>query len=140
MLALYVCVKCAAWLRFSLPASTPAGLFAGLLAAAVVSASLHSLLSGVFVMPASQIMAVLICGTLLGSVPLQAEKAPRRLRYLPALSGLLLALGVFVTGQHELQNPEYAPAATPSSETLHPRMWQNQKACEIYMPQNSVKS
>ena len=61
-------------------------ILAGLLLTGLTAAALHACLSGVMVMPASQVTGLLICGMLLGLYPFAPAKPVTRRLHCPASS------------------------------------------------------
>jgi putative inorganic carbon (HCO3(-)) transporter len=115
-------------------------VIAGLLLTGVMAAALHACLSGVMVMPASQVTGLLMCGMLLGLYP----PVPGR-RTVPALRwgfipGLLLAVGLLGLGAHELQTMKSRSELLEPWATMWPRIWQDAKVCRLYSVQNEVKN
>lgn len=109
------------------------GMIAGLLLTAVLAAALHSCLSGVMVMPASQVTGLLICGMLLGLYP----SAPRERPVTPTLRwsfvpGLLLTAGLLGLGGYELKTMDERESRMPAKDTGIPRIWQQAKVCRLY--------
>lgn len=105
---------------------------AGLLFTGVLAAALHSCLSGVMVMPASQVAGLLLCGMLLGLYPPTADRQPvtaLRWAYIP---GLVLAVALLLLGTHELRTMEQRAKQLTAGESLWPRMWQDSKVCLLY--------
>ena len=122
---------------FSSPEDTT---FAGLLFTGVLAAALHACLSGVMVMPASQVTGLLICGMLLGLY----TSAPGE-RLVPVLQwdfipGLLLAVGLLGLGVHELQTMKSRVELLEPGASMWPRVWQDAKVCTLYNLQNEVKN
>jgi len=106
---------------------------AGFLATALLAAMLHACLSGVMVMPASQVAGMLVCGWLLGSIPL-----PRPVwsaHYSPAvILAAALAVSVAFLGfiRQELAVAETRLEQTAMLDRAIPRLWQNGKVCRLY--------
>jgi hypothetical protein len=107
-------------------------VIAGLLFTGVLAAALHSCLSGVMVMPASQVAGLLVCGMLLGLYPSTAnQRAVAALRWL-CIPGLVLAAGLLLLGTHEVQTMEQRAKQLSAGASLWPRMWQDSKVCALY--------
>jgi hypothetical protein len=115
-------------------------IFAGLLLTGVLAAALHACLSGVLVMPASQVTGLLICGTLLGLYPRGRETEQRRFRPVWLWSGLLICIFLLSLGAHELSSMQARSALLDSSDSLWPRMWQDSRVCTLYDQQMDVKN
>jgi hypothetical protein len=119
--------------------ATDDGATAALLLTAVLAAALHACLSGVMVMPASQVTGLLICGMLLGLYP--AASGARRVAALHwgFIPGLLLSAGLLGLGVHELRIMKDRESVLLPRGNLLPRIWQNAKVCTLYVQQNDVK-
>jgi hypothetical protein len=123
--------------RFDHPDDAP---LAGLLLTGVLAAALHACLSGVLVMPASQVTGLLVCGMLIGLIPSRREAGqPGILRWSP-LAGLLLAAFLAVLGAHELNTMKSRAEMLEPSASMWPRIWQDSKVCRLYNVQNEVKN
>jgi putative inorganic carbon (HCO3(-)) transporter len=106
-----------------------------LFALGVLAAAIHACVSGVMVMPASLVAAILISGSLLGLVPIKPSSA------LSGRSGLVviglsfyLSIAFLAFGHHELSISELRQEQTPLFDRLIPRLWQNGKVCALYQP------
>lgn len=113
---------------------------AGLVFTGVLAAALHSCLSGVMVMPASQVTGLLLCGMLLGlypSAPRASNAATVRWGVIP---GLLLAASLLGLGAHELKTMQSRAEQLSPDQSLYPRIWQDAKVCSLYKPQNEGKN
>jgi hypothetical protein len=115
------------------------GATAGLLLTAVLAAAFHACLSGVMVMPASQVTGLLICGMLLGLYPSASGERRVAALHWGFIPGLLLSVGLLGLGVHELKTMEDRESALLPRDNLLPRIWQNAKVCTLYIPQNDVK-
>ena len=115
-------------------------VFAGLLLTVVLSEALHACLSGVMVMPASQVTGLLICGMLLGLYPSTPHKKPVRASQWGFIPGLLLAVGLLALGAQELQTMKSRAELLEPWATMWPRIWQDAKVCSLYNLQNEVKN
>jgi hypothetical protein len=111
---------------------------AGLLFTGALAAAFYACLSGVMVMPASQVTGLLVCGMLLGLYRFAPERPVTALQW-GFIPGLLLALGLLGLGIHELRTMEDRESRLHSTETGIPRIWQNAKVCRQYIVQNEVK-
>jgi peptidoglycan/LPS O-acetylase OafA/YrhL len=114
-------------------------VIAGLLFTGVLAAALYACLSGVMVMPASQITGLLVCGMLLGLYPFSPDR-PHTILPWAFVPGLLLTLGLLGLGAHELRTMEARESQMLPAETGLPRIWQNAKVCRQYGRENEVKN
>ena len=123
--------------EFSGPEDT---IIAGLLFSGVLAAALHACLSGVMVMPASQVTGLLICGMLMGLYP--TAPAKRTIRYLHwgLIPGLLLTVGLLGLGAYELQTMKIRADLLEPGASRWPRIWQDAKVCTLYVVQNEGKN
>ncbi|NNK52654.1 MAG: O-antigen ligase family protein [Xanthomonadales bacterium] len=114
-------------------------LLAGLLLTGILAAALHACLSGVLVMPASQVTGLLTCGMLVGLFPTRAKKQRpvARWRLLP---GLLLASFLVALGTHELQTMKSRSELLEPGASMWPRIWQDSKVCRLYNVHNGVNN
>jgi hypothetical protein len=122
--------------RFRIPGDN---LYAGLLLTGILAAACHACLSGVMVMPASQVTGVLICGILAGLYPGHSGKtAPARWQsaYIP---GLVLCMFLLILGSHELKTMQQREPLLSPGEAMWPRIWQDSKVCSLYTLPNEVK-
>lgn len=109
-------------------------VISGLLLTGLVAAALHSGLSGVLVMPASQVAGLIVAGLLVGRLPVgTAAPAPKRAAGL-ATAGLAMALFLAVLGSHQLVTMEAWSERLPPQYSLYPRLWQDAKVCLLYPP------
>jgi hypothetical protein len=108
-------------------------LLAGFLATAALAAMLHACLSGVLVMPASQVAGILVCGWLLGLLPVVPSGKPS-LRFTPVLlvSGLAVSAALLAFGRQELAVADIRLEQTRVLDRGIPRLWQNGKVCRLY--------
>ena len=115
-------------------------MVAGLLFTGMLAAALHACLSGILVMPASQVTGLLICGMLLGlypSVPVERNTRTLRWNFIP---GLILAIGLLGLGAYELQTMKSRGELLVPRAPMWPRIWQDAKVCTLYNVQNEVKN
>jgi hypothetical protein len=111
-----------------------------LLLTGLVSAALYSCLSGVMMMPASQVTGLLLCGMLLGLVPLQGDgraSPAARTSFIPAV---LASVALLALSWHELSTLEERAALLRPGEDMHPRIWQNAMVCRLYVNSTGVKN
>jgi hypothetical protein len=123
--------------EFSSPEDT---IIAGLLLTGVLAAALHACLSGVMVMPASQVTGLLICGMLLGLYPFApVERATSDLHW-GFIPGLILSVGLLGLGAYELQTMKIRAELLEPGASRWPRVWQEAKVCTLYNVQNEVNN
>jgi len=97
---------------------------------------LHSLVSGVMVMPASQVAGMLVAGSSLGLVQVGTVNRAGFARSWLLFPSLILCAGLLTLGVHELRTlPERSVQMKPG-EDLMPRIWQDARVCRLYLPQN----
>jgi O-antigen ligase len=107
----------------------------GLLLTGILAAALHACVSGVLVMPASQVTGLLICGLFLGLAPRAVCSTPNRGAARTLGAGLLLSAGLLILGVHELRTMPERSAQMRPGEDLRPRIWQDAKVCRLYVQQ-----
>jgi len=102
-----------------------------MLGAGVIAAALHACLSGLLIMPASQVTAVLICGWLLGALPATHPQpgTRRRLALLAVITGMVLCLGMLAFSIHEIRHIEMRTEALRMAAPASPRFWQDGRVC-----------
>ena len=102
-----------------------------MLGAGVIAAALHACLSGILIMPASQVTAVLICGWVLGALPTtQAQPGTRRrLALLAVITGMVLCLGILAFSIDEIRHIEMRTEALRMAAPASPRFWQDGRVC-----------
>jgi len=109
-------------------------LLAGFLATSLLAASLHACLSGVLVMPASQIAGLLVCGWLLGLLPGPSPDRRKQMSTVVLLaSGLAMGITLLAFARQELAVAELHWQQTAILDRGIPRLWQNGKVCGLYM-------
>jgi O-antigen ligase len=113
-------------------------VLASLLLTGLLAATVHSCLSGVMVMPASQVTAVLIGGMLLGLCPLEVQSTVRPNSYKFLVAGICLSTFLLAVGSYELATMKQREMKRPPMEMLAPRIWQDSKLCRFYTDANSV--
>ncbi len=112
------------------------------LSISVLSAALHTGLSGLLIMPASQMTAVLVCGWLLGTFSAGSQSKPALAGTRPELrmsqagtATLILSLVATLLltpfAIHELKNMQVYQKQLPSIESARPRFWQTAKVCSL---------
>ena len=108
------------------------GKLGGLLTLSLVAAASYSLLSGILIMPSSQVAGILVCGWILGLTK-PSDSPSKSSQKIPAL---LLAFFVLTSaattmftvaefGKREIRELLIAPA-----DQLKPRYWQQGKICK----------
>ena len=107
-----------------------------ILTTAVLAAGLHAGLSGVFVTPASQMMAALVTGWLFGSFAAGKPLSAKTGRPVVSMGLLTLLLAAGIAGSplvyHEVKSmPDYR-SQLPLIERALPRFWQLGKACQLH--------
>ena len=113
---------------------------AGLLFTGILAAAFHACLSGILVMPASQVTGLLICGMLLGLYPSAPSKRlipPLRWGFIP---GIFLTVALLGLGVYELHTMKSRVELLAPGEAMRPRIWQDAKVCRLYNVQNEVKN
>ena len=111
---------------------------AGLLITSVMAGAFHACLSGVLVMPASQVATLLVCGMLAGMFPIGQQKVQVYNPNGMTLPVLLLILGMTILGGHELSTMTSRAERLQGGEFMRPRTWQNSKVCSVYNQQTEV--
>ena len=102
-----------------------------MLALSLVAGCIHACLSGLLIMPASQVSMILIAGWAL-SLCNNGRQWPQKsaTARLVLLSGLIVSLAVVVFAGREItQLPERTVYAEQYGPTV-PRFWQNGRICE----------
>jgi hypothetical protein len=102
-----------------------------LLITGLVSAAAYSFLSGILVMPASQVAGILIGGWLLGLNPI--KPSTRRVTVphtILLISGFVICATMTVFSYHESKQREYREEIIPAFEREIPRYWQHGKICK----------
>ncbi|MEE8338875.1 MAG: O-antigen ligase family protein [Xanthomonadales bacterium] len=110
----------------------------------VLAAILHSGLSGLLIMPASQVAAVLVCGWLLGSInstetrvidsPAEDKVFHYRSASTPILIiSLMATLMLWLFAIHEIKNMNHYEKQIPAIEWGTPRFWNSGKVCSLHM-------
>ena len=105
----------------------------GLLTTGIAAAAAYSLLSGVLVMPASQVAGLLVGGWALGLWAPTKETRAKKYRNLQGLGPALvmvLALTVTVFAIREAQHREVRESVMPKRDHAVPRFWQHGKICK----------
>ena len=115
-------------------------VIAGLLFTGVLAAALHACLSGVMVMPASQVTGLLICGMLLGMYPTAPGERVGRALHWGFIPGLIMTISLLGLGAYELQTMKSRAELLNPGESMWPRIWQDAKVCTLYNLQNEVKN
>jgi hypothetical protein len=105
----------------------------------VIAAVLHSGVSGVAVMPASQVAGILICGMVLGRLGSFTSRPPPKYRRQGLLFGMTLGLSacLLAYGSTELYSMDRRNEQMPP-DIGHPRMWRNAFVCRLGTTQTPV--
>ncbi len=118
----------------------PDGIVTGLLLTGVLAAALHAGLSGVMVMPASQVAGLLVTGMLIGRLPYREPSLKPVRAAAVTLIGPALMLFLISFGGHELKYMEERSARLPERFSLYPRLWQNSKICLLHANPAAVEN
>jgi putative inorganic carbon (HCO3(-)) transporter len=103
------------------------------LTAGLMAAAIHACLSGVLVMPASQIAGILLCGWLCGSTTPKHTVGKTTASISIGLALILLTSILFVGfALSEIRLHEQRLEETRVMDKLIPRLWQNGKVCVLY--------
>jgi len=102
----------------------------------VLAAAFHACLSGVMIMPASQITGLLICGMLAGYYPATPSKNSSLAIQWGFLPGLLMSAALLALGAYELQTMERRSKLFAPGLSMNPRIWQEARVCRYYLPEN----
>jgi len=106
-----------------------------MLATSLIAGVIHACLSGVLIMPASQIAMILIAGwtlSLTGTSTTVDGKSPGRRLVLTA--GLFLACAQFLFTAWEIPNLEERTVYSITHGPMMPRFWQNGRVCDYVYP------
>jgi hypothetical protein len=90
------------------------------------------------VMPASQVTGLLIGGMLIGRLSGPGEQTGRRLSLIALFIAAELALAVLLLGLFEIRTMAVRSEQLAPGESLHPRMWQDSRVCNLYVPSQPV--
>jgi len=110
----------------------------GLMLIGIFAAALHACVSGVIVMPASQVSGLLIIGLFLGSTSTEKQQERARSTGFMISSGIVFCAALLTLGVHELSTLAERSAQMTPGEDMRPRMWQDAKVCRLYVPQHEV--
>ncbi len=107
----------------------------GLVATGVISAGMYSQLSGLLIMPASQVAGVLAGGWLIGGILLPTSNyvrahSLRRLSVLTVTTLLCAVIALFAFT--EAAQREHRESALPERDQKIPRFWQQGKVCKYF--------
>ncbi len=120
-------------LRQPAPATKTTTYIQVALATGVTAAAIHSCLSGVLIMPASEVTGILISGWLLGALPVDSSSGfLKPWRNGALVFGLAISLALLLFAKSEINLHEIRLEQTPSMDQLIPRFWQNGKVCRLY--------
>lgn len=133
---LFVAVRLLQQMKYQVPESRSIEFLQIVLLTGLLAAAIHACLSGVLVMPASQVAGVLICGWLLGSVESAPTAGIKKTRTLIGLTLVFILSIIFlIFAISEIQLHEQRLAETAGKDQLIPRLWQNGKVCVLYQNQ-----
>ncbi len=115
-----------------------AACFAG----GVVAATILACLDGVLTMPASQVTGVLVCGGLLGLLPvLPGGKPQSGIKASVVLTlALVVSIAFLAFARQELAIAAVRWDQTSLMDRGIPRLWQNGKVCRLYREQQNTDS
>ncbi len=102
------------------------------LATGVAAAGMYSCLSAVHMTPASQTVAVLMMGWLLGSLPTTRLHSSGVVGGRLLVSSLTVALVLLLASAVELRRLEFRTQQMAPIDTLYPRYWQDGKVCSLF--------
>jgi len=121
------------------PAGAPnAQVLPNLLAASLLAAAVHSGVSGLLVMPASQMMAVLVGGWALGALALPSRPYGIAAARAWCLAGLLMAGGLAVWTLTEWRGLDARSAELRQMAQGNPRFWQYGNVC-LYVDAEALR-
>ena len=96
----------------------------------MIERKIHSCLSGLFIMPASQVAMILIAGwTLSLSEVAPVQDKPKALTNTLLVIALLLTSAVLVFATKEISRPQDQQVQREPTYRTAPRFWQDGKAC-----------
>jgi len=101
----------------------------GMLAAGVMAAAVHANVSGILIMPASQVTAVLVCGWLIGALGKGRNAAAAGRGTALCLTALLASLALTAFSAKELGQMEHR-LRDYDRERASPRFWQYGRVCD----------
>ena len=97
----------------------------------ILAAIVHSFLSGVLVMPASQVAGVLVAGWMMALIPGTSQRENKHFVGVTiSATSLVVSLALVVFAQQQLANAEARFEQTDIMNKGIPRFWQNGKACK----------
>jgi len=113
---------------------------AGLLFTGILAAALHACLSGIMVMPASQVTGILVSGMLVGLYPAARQQQTHRATGLVLAAGIMFSIYLLAIGSYELVTMKKRAELLVPGQDMWPRMWQDAKVCTLYSEQIEVKN
>jgi O-antigen ligase len=117
--------------RRKLGTSNNQPVLTAMLFASVLAGAVHACLSGVLIMPASQVMVILVGGWALGRVELSGNRAPSsRKASLVLMAGTFLSVGVAAFSVSELQQMGVRTQDLSKSVYYMPRFWHFGRSCD----------
>jgi putative inorganic carbon (HCO3(-)) transporter len=104
-----------------------------MLGCSIMAATVHAMVSGVLIMPASQVMTILIGGWMLGTLNIQPTESPvnNRSAVLVLTISFVVAAAVSVFSVSELQKMNLRTSQERTKVLAEPRYWQMGRACNF---------
>lgn len=137
---LYLLLASFQWLRRQDSDASKKYKSASFLLTGILAAAFYCCLSGVLVMPASQVSGVLVCGMLMGMIapgPSNNRPIPGARLFLPPL---IFSIALLILGRHELSSMDARAELLRPGYDLQPRIWQEGKICTFYTEQKPVNN
>ena len=127
-------VKC----RQNLDGRASSDILVAMLSCSIIAATVHALVSGVLIMPASQVMTVLVGGWAFGRFNIAVPQAPanRLTTSLTLTTAIALAALVSVFSLSEIQKIGLRTQYQNTQITLEPRYWQSGHNCSYFYEDN----
>jgi len=139
-LFLFLCAAATRYWRARKSTDQTEPILGSLLLTGIVSASLYSCLSGVMIMPASQVTGVLLGGMLLGLVPIEIKDKVSFTARSSFIPGMLLSGALLALAWYELSTLDSRAGLLRPADNMHPRMWQNAMVCKLYNVSGEVRN
>jgi hypothetical protein len=119
----------------------PPDILAAMLCSSMLAAGLHACVSGLLIMPASQIMTILVGGWALGRLTLPApEIQTRNSGHISLLAGLTLAIVISGFSITELKAMGVRTQNVQNAGYLMPRYWHWGRSCQYVYSIYSIKT